>query len=547
MLRDSLHRVRSALLTIGCTAAAACSTQITIIQRDDGGPADSPIPKDVSRTDATPPDVIARADGETDVGDEGVSDDVAVTDTTIDVPPSDAGHESGPDAPGSYAIGGKVSGLTGAGLILQDNDGDNLAIATNGSFTFATRLSSGSAYSVTVFSQPTAQTCTVKAGSGTVAGADVTTVRVTCTALKSYTVGGTLTGLVPGDGGTNSVVLQDNLSDDLSVTANGSFTFAAPVLDGAGYSVTVLTDPTLPPETCGVSTTTASGTVSSSDVTNVSVTCVPPTNACGRYTSGATGSWTTAAPDPLTSPMGFSDYVPPTGTATIYLQGDFLDSYDTGTDAYTTLTSPPFSFTNYGSLAWLTDNSFWSFSMGFLMRYDVAAATWTTPIGVLPWTSSPQTTSDDYGNIWSYENESTLFAYDVTTGLVTTHPLTTGLTSSRPRITFDSCSGLFFLTDYNTLPFFSYDPSSGTQITLASLPAGTPFTEGFCGDRSGHVFAVTNTGIVYQYSVSSATWTALPTGGPALNYNTGCGVGADGFLYATDPDTNTTMYRIQLN
>src|SRR5712671_5916020 len=52
----------------------------------------------------------------------------------------------------TYTVGGTVSGLTGTGLVLQDNSGNNLAVSTNGSFTFTVALASGAAYKVTVFS-----------------------------------------------------------------------------------------------------------------------------------------------------------------------------------------------------------------------------------------------------------------------------------------------------------------------------------------------------------------------------------------------------------
>ena len=45
----------------------------------------------------------------------------------------------------TYSVGGTVSGLTGT-VVLQDNGGDNLSVAANGSFSFATQLASGAAY-----------------------------------------------------------------------------------------------------------------------------------------------------------------------------------------------------------------------------------------------------------------------------------------------------------------------------------------------------------------------------------------------------------------
>jgi hypothetical protein len=84
---------------------------------------------------------------------------------------------------GNYTIGGTVTGLTGT-VVLQDNASDNLAIATNGSFTFPTAVVSGSAYSVTVLTNPSNQSCTITSGSGT-ATTDVTSVAVNCTNTPS--------------------------------------------------------------------------------------------------------------------------------------------------------------------------------------------------------------------------------------------------------------------------------------------------------------------------------------------------------------------------
>jgi hypothetical protein len=85
-----------------------------------------------------------------------------------------------PPAPTTYAIGGTVTGLNGAGLALQNNGTDTLSITTSGAFTFATALANAATYAVTVSSQPAGQTCTIGSGSGSVPGAAVTSVSVTC-------------------------------------------------------------------------------------------------------------------------------------------------------------------------------------------------------------------------------------------------------------------------------------------------------------------------------------------------------------------------------
>ena len=50
----------------------------------------------------------------------------------------------------------------------------------DGAFTFATALADGSAYAVSVLTQPADQICTVSNESGTIASADVTDIAVLC-------------------------------------------------------------------------------------------------------------------------------------------------------------------------------------------------------------------------------------------------------------------------------------------------------------------------------------------------------------------------------
>ncbi len=81
----------------------------------------------------------------------------------------------------------------------------------------------------------------------------------------SFSVGGTLSGL---SGGT-SVVLRNNGGDDLTLGANGAFTFSTNLIDGATYSVAVATPPV--GQSCAASS--GSGTVTSANVASVSIAC----------------------------------------------------------------------------------------------------------------------------------------------------------------------------------------------------------------------------------------------------------------------------------
>jgi N-acetylneuraminic acid mutarotase len=182
----------------------------------------------------------------------------------------------------SFTIGGTVAGLTGTGLVLQDNGGDNLTITANGSFTFATAIASAKPFNVTVFTQPTTptQTCTVANGSGS-ATATVTTVQVSC-AAATLSIGGAVSGLT----GTG-LVLQDNGGDNLTITASGNFTFPTLLLPGATYNVTILTQPNTPAQACTV--TNGAGTASAK-VTNVQVVCPAAFFSIGGQVVGLIGT-----------------------------------------------------------------------------------------------------------------------------------------------------------------------------------------------------------------------------------------------------------------
>ncbi len=96
-------------------------------------------------------------------------------------------------------------------------------------------------------------------------------------AACAYTVGGTLTGLPAGD----TVTLQDNGSNNLTLSANGTFTFPTALPNGHAYSVTVSGTSGGTPTTCTL--TNGSGTISGANVTNVAVQCTA-THTCPELT-----------------------------------------------------------------------------------------------------------------------------------------------------------------------------------------------------------------------------------------------------------------------
>jgi hypothetical protein len=182
----------------------------------------------------------------------------------------------------TFSIGGTLSGLaSGQQVTLFNNGADALTVTANGAFTFATPVAYNGSYSITVSTQPTGQTCTVSGGAGSGVTADVASVSVTCS-TNTFSVGGTVSGLGTGD----QVTLYDNGADALTVTTDGSFTFATPVAYDGSYSVTVSTQPT--GQTCTVSGGEGSGVTAA--VASVTVTCSTNTFSIGGSVSGLAAS-----------------------------------------------------------------------------------------------------------------------------------------------------------------------------------------------------------------------------------------------------------------
>ncbi|MEP7302711.1 MAG: beta-propeller fold lactonase family protein [Caldimonas sp.] len=143
--------------------------------------------------------------------------------------------------PAPVSIGGSVSGLTGAGLVLQNNAGDNLAVAASGPFSFTPGVAPGSAYAVTVLSQPSGQSCAVQNGSGT-ASAAVSNVVVSCgasgsLALVTNYLGNSLS-ILRADATTGALTLLGSVATGanpyaVAVSPNGLYAYVGNLIGGS--------------------------------------------------------------------------------------------------------------------------------------------------------------------------------------------------------------------------------------------------------------------------------------------------------------------------
>src|SRR5258708_6201076 len=87
-----------------------------------------------------------------------------------------------PPPPATYSVTATVSGLVGSGLLLQNNSGTAVSVSQNGSVSFASGVSSGTVYAITVSANPVGpiQNCAVTNSAGTVGTANVTAT-IVCT------------------------------------------------------------------------------------------------------------------------------------------------------------------------------------------------------------------------------------------------------------------------------------------------------------------------------------------------------------------------------
>ena len=152
----------------------------------------------------------------------------------------------GTSGPGTYSVGGTVSGLSGT-VVLSDDGSDNLSVSANGAFTFAALLADNASYNVTVLTNPTGQQCAVTNGTGAIADSNITGVSVSCVAATTSSAGlqaqyaGSANGVQtydfvsPDDGyGTQTLRVLQPTHPATGVAHN--FLFVLPVEAGLGNS-----------------------------------------------------------------------------------------------------------------------------------------------------------------------------------------------------------------------------------------------------------------------------------------------------------------------
>lgn len=185
-----------------------------------------------------------------------------------------------------FTVAGSVEGLVYPGLVLT-NAGSDISVAPPAkagdpvSFAFPNKIAYGDTYLVTVKAQPLHQECGVsqmapRSNEDTAGRLATINARFQCI-IKSYTIGGTVTGLTKDNTG---LVLANGSTTGTTLiipaetnTTGAAFPYAMtlPVEYNQTYGVTIVTQPK--GSFCTVQNPT--GVMQDANVTNININCTP--------------------------------------------------------------------------------------------------------------------------------------------------------------------------------------------------------------------------------------------------------------------------------
>jgi hypothetical protein len=271
------------------------------------------------------------------------------------------------------------------------------------------------------------------------------------------------------------------------------------------------------------------------------------------------GAWQTLAAGPWNGGPGFSDYTPPGRTGLYAAENGAAFRFDP-VGSWTTLAAPPADLDSWPGLAWVGDDLY-AVKNGNVYRYSISGNAWTTPVaGGVANAQYAQSTHDDAGNVYTVESDVPyrVIRYNTSTKQVT-YLATGGFNGTvfEPRITWDPPTARLYIgVAYYSPELWAFDPAApGTAVRRADAPnaalaPGTGMGDPFCGDRSGHIYAIGDTGCsdsntVFQYETRTNTWRRIPDLPENHGCSGACTVSDDGWLYLA-PGYPQSLYRIKL-
>jgi 6-phosphogluconolactonase (cycloisomerase 2 family) len=434
------------------------------------------------------------------------------------------GDDGGFSNPPSFTVGGSVSGLTGTGLVLQNSGGSNLSVTGNGAFTFSQSVQTNTSYAVTVLTQPTnpAQTCTVSGGSGTVSGANVTNVSVTCTGQVAKFL------YVP-NAGSNTVSGFSVNKDTGALTAVAGSPFATdttPFFASWDRGTRLFVTNEGPPSTSEYTINTTSGALTqvTGSPFHLSVAAPPPSNP------GAIG-------DVLLNSTGTFGYVGLPATGKLYgftvnaTSGNLNEIAGFPVNPGALLGNPVFN--SSGTALYLPYDTM-NGGPGNVAVYVVNAGSGVlTPQGTVPTggVGVNFASLDNSGKFLLVPNVSSgtlaVFSVDATNGMLTAvagSPFNTGAANRTGGLAIHRSKNFVYATNNNdavagtfsTIAGFTIDASTGVLVPIP----GSPFPTGGIGsnlaaiDPTGKFLYVANSGsdniTGFTIDQTSGALTAIP-------------------------------------
>ncbi len=331
----------------------------------------------------------------------------------------------------------------------------------------------------------------------------------------TYSLGGTVSGL-SGSG----LVLLDNGAGDLTITSNGSFTFATRVASGAAYAVSVKTQPTGPNQDCAVSN--ASGKVGGGPVTDVGITCAnlgyvyvanhDSDDVSAFSINASTGALTPVPGNPQLAGWSgpVSGAIDPGGRFAYFANSDSNNISAFSIDATT------------GELTPLPEHPLMALSNPISIAVD--------PSGKFAYVVANNPCPN--GGLYC-DNGNGIFAYmiDATSGALTPvagSPFKPNVPHPAPFLpaTVDSSGGFVFLTDYSNAYAYILTPTTGA-LSLAggnpvlTAPPMTGLSTHVAIDQHGkfaYIGAITSPSLsvntIYAYTLDATTGALTAAGAP---------------------------------
>jgi 6-phosphogluconolactonase (cycloisomerase 2 family) len=333
----------------------------------------------------------------------------------------------------------------------------------------------------------------------------------------SYTIGGIVSGLAAD----SVIVLQNNAGDDLSISANGSFSFLTPVNTGGAYTVTIETQPSFLSQTCTVSN--GSGIVSNAPVSSVVVSCViPPPQSVT-----VSGNFAYVA---NTGSKNISGYTINSNGALTEITGSPGSPFPAGTNPYSVTVDPSGKFAYVANMG---DNT--------ISGYTIASNGALIPIPESPFSTgmapSSVTVVQLSGKEFAYvantgSNNISVYNIDLGSGVLTEitgsgSPFAAGMNPYSVTVAVIQSSGeqFAYVANYssNSISAYKIDPGSGALTNLTTVAAGTnPYS--VTVDPPGNFAYVANTGdktiSAYTIDPNAGTLTAV-TGSPGSPFPAG--------------------------